>query len=60
MWLFGMTRQEYKDFLLEHAEQIIDRLMQTDSFTLDSIVTDELRDELEEYLENERYYWEAC
>lgn len=56
MWLFGMTRQEYKTFLLEHAEQIIDRMMQTDSYTLDSIVMDELRDELEEYLENERYF----
>lgn len=60
MWPYGMTYQEYKVFLLEHAEQIIDTMMKAYSFTLDSIVTDELRDDLEEYLDLERYYWEAC
>lgn len=60
MWLAGMTRQEYKDFLLKHADQIMDALLTSYTYTLDSIVLDELGEELAEYLESGRYYWEAC
>lgn len=59
MWFGGMSRQEYQDFLLENAEHIIDTLLDAHSYLLDSIVLDDLQEELEEYRENLRY-WEAC
>lgn len=59
MWFGGMSRQEYQDFLVENAEHIIDTLLDTHSYLLDSIVLDDLQEELEEYRENVRY-WEAC
>lgn len=59
MWFGGMSRQEYQDFLLENAEHIIDTLLDAHSYLLDSIVLDDLQEELEEYRENVRY-WEAC
>ena len=59
MWLYGMTRQEYMDFLLEYAEEGFDELLHAYSYTVDSIVTDKLREELEEYTET-RTWHEAC
>lgn len=59
MWFGGMRRQEYQDFLMENAEHIIDTLLDAHSYLLDSIVLDDLQEELEEYRENLRY-WEAC
>lgn len=59
MWFGGMSRQEYQDFLLEHAEHIIDTLLDTHSYLLDSIVLDDLQEELEEYRQ-ELGHWEAC
>lgn len=59
MWFGGMSKQEYQDFLVENAEHIIDTLLDAHSYLLDSIVLDDLQEELEEYRENLRY-WEAC
>lgn len=59
MWFGGMSRQEYQDFLVENSEHIIDTLLDAHSYLLDSIVLDDLQEELEEYRENLRY-WEAC
>lgn len=59
MWPYGMTRQEYKDFLLEYADTIIETMLHAYSYTLDSIVMDQLDYELEEYLETGRGR-EAC
>ncbi len=59
MWFGGMSSQEYQYFLLDNAEHIIDTLLDAHSYLLDSIVLDDLQEELEEYRENLRY-WEAC
>lgn len=53
MWFGGMSRQEYQDFLLENAEHIIDTLLDAHSYLLDSIVLDDLQEELRDYIESE-------
>lgn len=60
MWPYSMTRQEYKQFLVDHADQIFDSLLTTDSYLLDSIVIDELQEEFAEYQRQCGDYWEAC
>lgn len=59
MWLYGMTREEYKDFLKENLDKVLDVLMTAYLFTMDEIITEHLSDEIDEYLA-ERHYWEAC
>lgn len=53
MWFGGMSRQEYQDFLMENAERIIDTLLDAHSYLLDSIVLDDLQEELRDYIESE-------
>ena len=60
IYLRNMTRQEYKQFLVDHADQIFDSLLTTDSYLLDCIVIDELQEEFAEYQRQCGDYWEAC
>ncbi len=60
MYPRNMTRQEYKQFLVDHADQIFDSLLTTDSYLLDCIVIDELQEEFAEYQKQCGDYWEAC
>ena len=60
MYPRNMTRQEYKQFLVDHADQIFDSLLTTDSYLLDCIVIDELQEEFAEYQRQCGDYWEAC
>ena len=60
MYLHNMTRQEYKQFLVDHADLIFDSLLTTDSYLLDCIVIDELQEEFAEYQKECGDYWEAC
>lgn len=60
MYPRNMTRQEYKQFLVDHADHIFDSLLTTDSYLLDCIVIDELQEEFAEYQKECGDYWEAC
>ena len=60
MYLHNMTRQEYLDFLVQHADVVIDNLLTTNSYLLDCIVIDELQEEFAEYQRQCGDYWEAC
>lgn len=60
MWPMNLTRQEYHEFLMEHADHIIDTMLDAYSYTLDSIVMDDLLDELEEYSAVAQEYSEVC
>ncbi len=60
MYLRNMTRQEYKQFLVDHADPIFDSLLTTDSYLLDCIVIDELQEEFAEYQRQCGDYLEAC
>ena len=60
MYPRNMTRQEYKQFLVDHADLIFDSLLTTDSYLLDCIVIDELQEEFAEYQRQCGDYWEAC
>lgn len=60
MYPRNMTRQEYKQFLIDHADLIFDSLLTTDSYLLDCIVIDELGEEFAEYQKVCGDYWEAC
>lgn len=59
MWLYGMTREECKDFLKENLDKVLDVLMTAYLFTMDEIITEHLSDEVDEYLA-EGHCWEAC
>lgn len=60
MWPYSMTRQEYLDFLVQHADVVLDNLLTTNSYLLDCIVIDELQEEFAEYQRQCGDYWEAC
>ena len=60
MYLRNMTRQEYLDFLVQHADVVLDNLLATNSYLLDCIVIDELQEEFAEYQKQCGDYWEAC
>lgn len=60
MYLRNMTRQEYLDFLVQHADVVLDNLLTTNSYLLDCIVIDELQEEFAEYQKQCGDYWEAC
>ena len=60
MYLRNMTRQEYLDFLVQHADVVLDNLLTTNSYLLDCIVIDELQEEFAEYQKECGDYWEAC
>ena len=60
MYLRNMTRQEYLDFLVQHADVVLDNLLTTNSYLLDCIVIDELQEEFAEYQRQCGNYWEAC
>lgn len=60
MYLRNMTRQEYLDFLVQHADVVLDNLLTTNSYLLDCIVIDELQEEFAEYQRQCGDYWEAC
>lgn len=60
MYLHNMTRQEYLDFLVQHADVVLDNLLTTNSYLLDCIVIDELQEEFAEYQRQCGDYWEAC
>lgn len=60
MYPRNMTRQEYKQFLVDHADLIFDSLLTTDSYLLDCIVIDELQEEFAEYQRQCGDYWETC
>ena len=60
MYLHNMTRQEYLDFLVQHADVVLDNLLTTNSYLLDCIVIDELQEEFAEYQKQCGDYWEAC
>lgn len=60
MYLRNMTRQEYLDFLAQHADVVLDNLLTTNSYLLDCIVIDELQEEFAEYQRQCGDYWEAC
>lgn len=60
MWPRDLSRQEYKDFLLENADHIIDTMLDAYSYTLDSIVMDDLLDALEEYSAGAQDDREVC
>ena len=60
MYLRNMTRQEYLDFLVQHADVVLDNLLTTKSYLLDCIVIDELQEEFAEYQRQCGDYWEAC
>lgn len=60
MYLRNMTRQEYLDFLVQHADIVLDNLLTTNSYLLDCIVIDELQEEFAEYQKQCGDYWEAC
>ena len=60
MDLRNMTRQEYLDFLVQHADVVLDNLLTTNSYLLDCIVIDELQEEFAEYQKQCGDYWEAC
>lgn len=60
MYLHSMTRQEYLDFLVQHADVVLDNLLTTNSYLLDCIVIDELQEEFAEYQRQCGDYWEAC
>lgn len=60
MYLRNMTRQEYLDFLVQHADVVLDNFLTTNSYLLDCIVIDELQEEFAEYQKQCGDYWEAC
>ena len=60
MYLRNMTRQEYLDFLVQHADVGLDNLLTTNTYLLDCIVIDELQEEFAEYQRQCGDYWEAC
>ena len=60
MYPRNMTRQEYLDFLVQHADVVLDNLLTTNSYLLDCIVIDELQEEFAEYQRQYGDYWEAC
>lgn len=60
MYPRNMTRQEYLDFLVQHADVVLDNLLTTNSYLLDCIVIDELQEEFAEYQKQCGDYWEAC
>lgn len=60
MYLRNMTRQEYLDFLVQHADVVLNNLLTTNSYLLDCIVIDELQEEFAEYQKQCGDYWEAC
>lgn len=60
MYLRNMTRKEYLDFLVQHADVVLDNLLTTNSYLLDCIVIDELQEEFAEYQKECGDYWEAC
>ena len=60
MYLHSMTRQEYLDFLVQHADVVLDNLLTTNSYLLDCIVIDELQEEFAEYEKQCGDYWEDC
>ena len=60
MYPRNMTRQEYLDFLVQHADVLLDNLLTTDSYLLDCIVIDELQEEFAEYQRQCGDYLEAC
>lgn len=60
MYLRNMTRKEYLDFLVRHADVVLDNLLTTNSYLLDCIVIDELGEEFAEYQRQCGDYWEAC
>jgi DNA-dependent RNA polymerase auxiliary subunit epsilon len=60
MYLRNMTRQEYLDFLVQHADVVLDNLLTTNSYLLDCIVIDELQEEFLEYQKECGDHWEAC
>ena len=60
MYLHNMTRQEYLDFLVQHADVVLDNLLTTNSYLLDCIVIDELQEEFAEYQRQCGDYWDAC
>ena len=60
MYPHNMTRQEYLDFLVQHADVVLDNLLTTNSYLLDCIVIDELQEEFAEYQKQCGDYWEAC
>lgn len=54
-----MTRHDYKAFLVEYADVIFDHLLTTDSYLLDSVVLDELSEELVEWKKEFGELWEV-
>lgn len=60
MYFRNMTRKEYLDFLVQHADVVLDNLLTTNSYLLDCIVIDELQEEFAEYQKECGDYWEAC
>lgn len=60
MYLCNMTRKEYLDFLVQHADVVLDNLLTTNSYLLDCIVIDELQEEFAEYQKECGDYLEAC
>lgn len=60
MYLRNMTRKEYLDFLVQHADIVLDNLLTTNSYLLDCIVIDELQEEFAEYQRQRGDYWEVC
>ena len=60
MYLRNMTRQEYLDFLIQHADVVLANRLTTNSYLLDCIVIDELQEEFAEYQRQCGDYWEAC
>lgn len=60
MYFRNMTRQEYLDFLVQHADVVLDILLTANSYLLDCIVIDELQEEFAEYQKECGDYWEAC
>lgn len=59
-YIYGMSRDEYKAFLVEHAEAVFEELLPTHSFLLDNVVLSKLREEADRHAEQSRDYWEAC
>lgn len=56
MYPYGMTREEFEDFLKEYSDVLIDILLTAYSYTVEEIAINHMYAEAESYTEG----WEVC
>lgn len=56
MWPYGMSDCEYRRFLLEYSEILVDVLMDYYPLVVDELVARHMDEEAQEYTSE----WEAC